>query len=42
MSAAYNHASYLEPLAEMTRWWSDYLGRCLAGALVPRLTEGAA
>lgn len=29
-SAAYNHAQYLKPRAEMMQWWSDYLERCVA------------
>ena len=28
-SAAYNHAQYLKPRAEMMQWWSDYLERCV-------------
>ncbi len=28
VSAAYNHALYLQPRAQMMQWWSDYLVRC--------------
>lgn len=31
-SAAYNHALYLKPRAEMMQWWSNYLDRCALGA----------
>jgi integrase len=29
VSAAYNHATYLEPRAKMMWWWADYLERAL-------------
>ncbi len=29
VSAAYNHALYLQPRAQMMQWWSDYLARCV-------------
>jgi integrase len=42
ISAAYNHALYLKPRAQMMQWWSDYLDRCAAGAAVVELRrEGA-
>lgn len=41
-SAAYNHALYLKPRAEMMQWWSDYLDRSVAGAVVLDLRKGAA
>lgn len=37
VSAAYNHALYLKPRAEMMQWWSDYLDRCVSGASVTQL-----
>lgn len=42
VSAAYNHALYLKPRAEMMQWWSDYLDRCVVGASVTSLREEAA
>ncbi|KCV27060.1 site-specific recombinase, phage integrase domain protein, partial [Bordetella bronchiseptica 00-P-2730] len=41
-SAAYNHALYLKPRAEMMQWWSDYLDRCMSGAAVLDLRKSAA
>lgn len=41
-SAAYNHALYLKPRAEMMQWWSDYLDRCMSGATVLDLRKSAA
>ncbi|VVE42002.1 tyrosine-type recombinase/integrase [Pandoraea cepalis] len=37
VSAAYNHALYLEPRAKMMQSWSDYLDRCVTGASVTQL-----
>ena len=37
VSAAYNHALYLEPRAKMMQAWSDYLDRCVSGASVTQL-----
>ncbi|AXW09980.1 integrase [Ralstonia solanacearum] len=37
VSAAYNHALYLEPRAKMMQGWSDYLDRCVTGASVTAL-----
>ncbi|MGD7095669.1 tyrosine-type recombinase/integrase [Ralstonia pseudosolanacearum] len=37
VSAAYNHALYLEPRAKMMQGWSDYLDRCVTGASVTQL-----
>ncbi|WP_417276514.1 tyrosine-type recombinase/integrase [Castellaniella sp.] len=36
-SAAYNHALYLKPRAEMMQWWSDYLDRCVSEVAVHAL-----
>lgn len=41
-SAAYNHALYLKPRAEMMQWWSDYLDRSVTGAVVLDFREDAA
>jgi len=41
-SAAYNHALYLKPRANMMQWWSDYLDRCVAGASVTSFHKDAA
>ena len=41
-SAAYNHALYLKPRAEMMQWWSDYLEQCVAKASVTMLTQRVA
>ena len=32
VSAAYNHALYLEPRAKMMRWWGEYLSNILSAA----------
>lgn len=37
VSAAYNHALYLEPRAKMMQDWSDYLEKTLRGRAVPFL-----
>jgi integrase len=34
VSAAYNHALYLQPRAEMMQWYADYLERAQRGATV--------
>lgn len=36
-SAAYNHALYLAPRAQMMQAWSDYLDRCAAGGKIIEL-----
>ncbi|MGG4606301.1 tyrosine-type recombinase/integrase [Paenalcaligenes sp. Me131] len=41
-SAAYNHALYLKPRAEMMQWWSDYLEQCVAKGSVMKLTARVA
>ncbi len=41
-SAAYNHALYLKPRAEMMQWWSDYLEQCVAKASVIELSRRVA
>lgn len=41
-SAAYNHALYLKPRAEMMQWWSDYLDQCVSGASIIPLRGVAA
>lgn len=35
VSASYNHAMYLQPRAQMMQAWSDYLGACVAGNVIP-------
>lgn len=35
VSAAYNHALYMEPRAKMMQGWGDYLDRLLLGNVVP-------
>lgn len=34
VSAAYNHALYLEPRAKMLQAWADYLDTCLTGKVI--------
>ena len=34
VSAAYNHALYLEPRAKMMQSWADYLDRCQTGKVI--------
>lgn len=41
-SAAYNHAQYLKPRAEMMQWWSDYLDQCVTEVPMSGLKEKAA
>lgn len=41
-SAAYNHALYLKPRAEMMQWWSDYLERCVTEGSVVVLRKNVA
>ena len=41
VSAAYNHALYLEPRAKMMQWWSDYLETQQRGRLLS-MSESAA
>lgn len=41
-SAAYNHAQYLKPRAEMMQWWSDYLEQCVAEGPARVLTKRTA
>lgn len=41
-SAAYNHAQYLKPRAEMMQWWSDYLEQCMTEVPMSGLKEKAA
>lgn len=41
-SAAYNHALYLKPRAEMMQWWSDYLELCVVKAPVVMLDQRVA
>lgn len=41
-SAAYNHALYLKPRADMMQWWSDYLELCVVKSSVMRLAQRVA
>lgn len=41
-SAAYNHALYLKPRADMMQWWSDYLEQCVVKSSVTRLAQRVA
>jgi len=42
VSAAYNHALYLEPRSKMMQEWADYLERTQRGAKVLQISGGAA
>ncbi len=39
VSAAYNHALYLEPRARMMQAWADYLNKLKVGAEIIQLTK---
>jgi hypothetical protein len=42
VSAAYNHALYVEPRAKMMQGWADYIERTQRGAMVLNLPGSAA
>lgn len=36
VSAAYNHALYLEPRAKMMQWWGNHIESLQGGATTPK------